>query len=608
MTLQLLADTQSGQDKNVDFDKLVGSAISIEIELQTGGKRFINGVMRSIAKEQQRERFAVYRAEMTPWLFFLGLRSNCRVFQRKTVPDIVSAIVEESGFKAAFRSDLSKTYTAWDLCVQYRETDLAFVSRLLESEGISYYFEHTDDRKHTWVLADTPGAFKPCPGQSSFLYDPEAGVGDFEDTINSWAPRQQLLSGKWMLRDHHFEMPGNTLEVPEDSVHANDVNRQLERYDFPGEYAKKFNEPEKRLGDVRTEGEKLARLYMEGDEANHLVVHGAGRCRAMVTGHTATINAKGAAGVEGTWLLTGIQHSALQHPDYLTQGRTGEGYSSTFSVIDSSVPYHPPQLTPKPFVRGPQTAVVVDENPDPSEEIWPDKYGRVRVRFRWDRQNNSACWLRVAQAWAGKAWGHQWIPRVGDEVIVAFLEGDPDCPLITGSLYNYDNMPPFKLPDNKTQSGILTRSSPNGGSEDYNMIRIEDKAGSEEIFVHAQKALKTTVEQDESRAVSGQRSTTITQDDTRTVEKGNDELKVKKGNRTVTISMGDRKVEVSQGNDSLNVSLGNITVQAPVGTHKTQAMQIELDGTVSIKLSCGASSIEMNPAMINITSPLVKIN
>ena len=292
----------------------------------------------------------------------------------------------------------------------------------------------------------------------------------------------------------------------------------------------------------------------------------------------------------------------------MTQGRSGEAYRNSFSAIPASAQYYPVRTTPKPVVYGPQTAVLVDENPEPQEDIWPDKYGRVRVRFNWDREGKSACWVRVGQPWAGKAWGQLWIPRVGDEVVVSFLEGDPDCPLIVGSVYNHDNMPPFTLPDNKTQSGLVTRSSPGGGTEDYNMIRIEDKAGSEEIYIHAQKALKAVIEQDETRSVGNNRNTTITQNDSRTVEKGNDELKVQTGNRIVTVSMGDRKVEISKGNDSLNVSLGNITVQAPAGTHNIQAMQIELDGTAAIKLSCGASSIEMSPAMINITSPLVKIN
>jgi type VI secretion system secreted protein VgrG len=338
---------------------------------------------------------------------------------------------------------------------------------------------------------------------------------------------------------------------------------------------------------------------MEEEESRHVVIEGSGQCRALVAGHTATVTANGASGIEGKWLLTTVDHSAVQFPDYLTEGRTGKGYANTFTVIPASTRFHPSATTPKPVICGPQTAFVIDENPQPSEEIWPDKYGRVRVRFHWDREAKSACWVRVAQAWAGKAWGHQWIPRVGDEVVVTFLEGDPDRPLIVGSVYNHDNMPPFALPDNKTQSGILTRSSPHGGSADCNIIRIEDKAGSEEIFIHAQKVLTTEVEQDESRTVGGKRTTKVTQDDTRTVEKGNDELTVQTGNRSATIS---------KGNDTLTVSMGNITIQASIGTHKTQAMQVEVDGTASIKLSCGASSIEMSPATISITSPLVKIN
>ena len=607
LSVMLLADVQTNQDQQVDPNKLVGSSLTIDIELNGGGKRPLNGLIRSFTKQGRRDRFAVYRAEVVPWFSFLSLRTNCRIFQNKTVPDIISEVVKENGFAGVFRSDLTKSYTEWDYCVQYRESDFAFLSRLMEAEGIAYYFEHGDN-KHTLVMADAPAAYKACPGQSTFLFDPEAGTGDFEDTINAWATEQQLLSGKWTARDFHLEMPDNTLQASEDSVFANDVNRGLEKYDYPGDYGKKFNAPEKRLGSVRPEGDKLVRIYMEGDEARHVVIEGAGHGRAMASGHTVTVDARGTSGIDGNWLVVAMSHSALQHPDYLTEGRIGEGYANTFNVIEASVQFNPLRTTPKPVVYGPQTAVVVDENPTPSEEIWPDKYGRVRVRFRWDRENKSACWVRVGQAWAGQAWGYHWIPRIGDEVIVTFLEGDPDCPLIVGSVYNHNNMPPFALPDNKTQSGIMTRSSPHGGSQDFNMLRFEDKAGGEEIYVQAQKSLNTLVKQCESRTVGASRSTTIEQDDTRSVEKGNDSLTVKKGDRTVTIQTGNRSVEVSQGNDSLKVTLGGISQEAPAGTHKTTAMQIELDGTAGIKLTCGASSIEMNPAMITITSPMVKIN
>jgi type VI secretion system secreted protein VgrG len=597
--IELLADVQASQQQHVVPDKLIGGAIAIEVQLRDGNQRFLNGMIRSFTKQGQDERFARYRAEMVPWISFLSYTANCRIYQQKTVPDIISALIAERGFSKYFRSDLSRTYTVWDYCVQYRETDLAFLGRLMEAEGIYYYFEHNENRTHTLVLADGPDAHKDCPGESNFRFDPEAGVGEFEDTIDHWETRQELLTGKWVLRDYHFEMPSNNLEVPENSVFANEVSSKLERFDFPGEYAKKFNEPESRLAAVRPEGEKLVRARMEEEETSHIVIQGSGRCRAFACGYKATVSGNGEATVDGTWLLTSIQHSALQHPNYESEERQEGGYTNTFTAISASTQYYPARTTPKPVMYGPQTAIVIDENPEPQEEIWPDKYGRVRVRFHWDREAKNACWIRVAQTWAGKSWGQQWIPRVGDEVIVAFLDGDPDCPIVIGSVYNHDNMPPFTLPDNKTQSGILTRSSPNGGSADYNMIRIEDKAGSEEIFVHAQKALTTEVEQNESRRVDGGRTTTVNQDDKCTVQKGNDEL---------TVQTGDRKVTISKGNDALTVQLGNITVQANAGTHKTQAMQVETDGTTTVKLSCGASSIEMTPATITITSPMVKIN
>jgi type VI secretion system secreted protein VgrG len=309
----------------------------------------------------------------------------------------------------------------------------------------------------------------------------------------------------------------------------------------------------------------------------------------------------GAAQVpNGPYLLTAVQHNAVQHPAYLTDAAVPAFYNNAFSCMPAAVPFLPVRATPKPIVHGPQTARVIDESPSGSaEEIWPDKYGRVRVRFPWDREAKYGCWIRVAQAWAGNMWGHQWIPRVGDEVVVTFLEGDPDCPLIVGSVYNAGNMPPFKLPDNKTQSGILTHSSEQGSSANYNMLRFEDKKGSEEIFVQAEKDLNTVVENDETRKVGNDRTTTIHVDDSETVETGDHALTVSQGNRTATIS---------QGNDTLTVSMGDVTHQAPMGTYQVTAMQIEVDGTTSIQLTCGASSIQMTPASITISSPMVNIN
>jgi type VI secretion system secreted protein VgrG len=597
-TVKLLANVLTNMHQKVSADKLVGKPMSIELELPDGKTRYISGIVESFTKEGQDKQFAYYRAELVPWFWLLDLKADSRIFQDQSVLEVIQKIVEELGFKNYFRSDLTKQYTKWDYCVQYRETDFNFLTRLMEDEGISYYFEHKDDHTHTLVLTDSPDGHKDCPQQSSFRFDPEVGMGDWEDVIRGWETSQKLSSGKWVLRDYHFEMPRNTLEVPEASVHVTDENRNLDVFDYPGGYAKKFNKPDSRLGQVRPEGEKLVRLHMEQDEASHVVYDGNSFARAMTAGYKFTVT--GAAQVpNGPYLLTSVQLNVVQSPTYVNNVPV-ESYKNDFVCIPASVPFLPPLTTPKPIVHGPQTARVIDESDSGStEEIWPDKYGRVRVRFPWDREAKYACWIRVAHAWAGNMWGHQWIPRVGDEVVVTFLEGDPDCPLIVGSVYNADNMPPFKLPDNKTQSGILTHSSKQGTSSNYNMLRFEDKIGSEEIFVQAEKDLNTVVENDETRKVGNDRTTTIHVDDTETVETGNHALTVSEGNRTATISMG---------NDSLTVSLGNVTHSAQVGTYQVTADQVLVTGLTGITLTCGASTIQMTDATITIISGMINLN
>lgn len=597
-TVKLLANVLAGMHQKVTADKVVGQSMAIEIELADGQKRFLNGIVESFTKEGQDAQFAYYRAEMVPWFSLLDLKADCRIFQDQTVPEIIQKIVSELGMTRYFRSDLTKQYTKWDYCVQYRETDFNFLSRLLEDEGIAYHFEHKDDQTHVMVLTDSPDGFRDCPMQSTFRFVPEVGVADFEDVIGTWETNQGISSGKWILRDHHFEMPRNTLEMPEDSLHVTEENKNLDVFDYPGGYAKKFNKPASRLGDVRPEGEKLVRLRMEEDESSHIVYDATSYGRALASGYKISVNG-GAQVPNGPYLVTSVHHHAIQHPVYLTDKREDHFYHNGFTCVPASVPFRPPRTTAKPIVYGPQTARVIDENPEPQEEIWPDKYGRVRVRFPWDREAKYACWIRVSQPWAGNMWGHQWIPRVGDEVVVTFLEGDPDCPLIVGSVYNADNMPPFKLPDNKTQSGILTHSSKGGGSSNYNMLRFEDKKGQEEIFVQAEKDLNSVIKNNETRQVGNDRTTTIQNNDKETVQQGDHEL---------TVSQGDRKATISMGDDTLIVQLGDVTHQAPAGTYKVQAMQIELDADVSIQLNCGASTIQMTPATITINAPMVKIN
>ena len=627
-TVKMVADVLNNKPAQVKQHELVGKAFTIGIKLSEPGTdfdtklRFINGLCERFSKDGQDDNFAYYSAVIVPWFSFLNYSTNCRIFEDKAVPDIIQKVVSDCGYASYLKVSLTKSYTPWDYCVQYRETDFAFISRLMEHEGMYYYFEH-DNGKHVMVLADAPSCYNPTPEQSTFRFAPVAGQDTTEDTIRSWSVEEEIHSGKWSTRDYHHEMPSNNLEISETSPDVADEGKKFEIYDYPGDHAKKFNKPEARLGEVRPEGEKIDRLRMQKEETPHLVVSGWSRCRAFSTGYKITVQGGEAA---GSYLLTEVEHTAVQQPDYQNREDMRFAYENHFRCIKANVPYVPMQRTPKPVVYGLDTALVVDESSSgTTEEIWPDKYGRIRVCFHWDREANYTCWLRVVQSWAGRGWGQLWLPRTGDEVVVSFLQGDPDCPIAIGSVYNKNNMPIFTLPDNKTQSGILTRSSMKGSAANYNMLRFEDKKGSEEIFVQAEKDLNAVIENNETRKVGSNRTSTIHVNDDETVETGDHTLTVKKGNRTatihadekVTVETGNRTVTISQGNDKLTISMGNretevsmggVTTKSPLGTNETDAMQVEIKGTLGIKLTCGASSIEMNPAMIKITAPMVMIN
>ena len=577
-------DAPTGNPDKVKPHELVGKSMTIRIQLtdnNTGtktGERYLTGLCERFSQGHQDDEFAHYTAVIVPWFNFLKCATNCRIFQDKDVTQIVQQVVSEHGYGGQFKLDVSKSYTPRDYCVQYRETDFDFVSRLLESEGIYYYFEHTNGN-HVMVLADAPSCYKDLQSRASFKYSPVTGLNTTEDTIRSWGLEEEIHAGKWTTRDFHHEMPHNFAEVTETSVNVADEGKKFEVYDYSFDYAKKFNKAGS-SGGVRPEGEKLVRTRMEKQESLHTVASGWSNCRGFTTGYKIQVTGGNAA---GSYVITELVHSANQQPDYKTGEAERSPYRNGFRLIPSATPFVPPALTGRPAVHGLQTAFVIDESPSGhAEEIWPDKFGRVRVRFHWDRESKYTCWLRVIQPWAGKSWGGLFLPRVGDEVAVSYLEGDPDLPVVVGSLYNSENLPPFSLPDNKTQSGILTRSSKGGGGSNFNLIRIEDKIGAEEIHIQAEKDHTLLIKHDETRTIQNDRTHVVHNNDTLTVEQGS---------RTATIHQ----------NDTLTVQQGNLTVTVSAG-------KITMTAAQEIKLVCGASTIDLTPALITITSPLVKIN
>ncbi len=538
--------------RNIALADLVSQRVGIAIELANRKYRYINGFVSRFTQGDVDSRVSHYYAEVVPWLWFLTRTTDCRIFQRKTVPDIVRQIFEDLGV-TDFRFQLQGNFEPREYCVQYRETDFHFVSRLLEEEGIYYFFEHTPD-KHTLILANHPGAHPPCPNQARARYGYALGGRQDEDLITRWHLEQEVIPGKYTLTDYYFQTPSNNLEVSSPSAVNSGRNGKLEVYDYPGPYAKRFDGDDK-APSVRPDGERTAKLWMQGDEAFHKVASGAGGCRAFTPGYRFDLVEHRRADLNGPYVLTQVSHSATNN---LGDGE-GASYDNTFTAVPYSVPVRPARVTPRPIVHGSQTAVVVGL---PGEEIDTDKYGRVKVQFHWDREgrrdHNSSCWIRVGTPWAGRQWGMVHIPRIGQEVIVDFLEGDPDRPIIVGSVYNAEHMPPYELPANKTQSGVKSRSSLDGTPENFNEICFEDKKGEEFIYIRAEKDLIQAVENDEYRWVGRDRTTTIDRDDTTHIQR----------DRTETVDRDDR---LTVGHDRIE----------KVGRHQTVGVEGNRGETVS---------------------------
>ncbi len=530
-------------DKSIDDEDLLRKAIVIKVRRDGIPDRVIHGLIQRtklLGVEPEPKPVYFWEATVVPALWFLNLETECRHFLKKTAVDIVKEVLREHGV-VNFEFKVQAKLPVREFTVQYRETSFNFISRLLEEEGIFYWFEHTEQR-HQLVFADSNSATQNSPHLCKFPYGKGTVSGAGAGVIDSLEQSVSIHTGKMTFQDFNFEKSSVSL------LASTSGKRMAEVYDYPGFYT------------TKEEGERYARLRLEEQEANLRIVQLDTISTTLLPGFRFEVTDHFDAQVNTSYIALSSTIECRQ--SVMDDGDGGATSTARFSLsaIPMKVPYRPARLHPKPMIHGVQTAIVCGPS---GNEIHCDKYGRVKVQFHWDRKNkrddNSSHWIRISNTMAGANWGQISIPRIGQEVIVSFLEGDPDRPIITGRVYNDQQMPPYGLPDNKTQSGFKSRSSPGGGSSDFNEFRFEDKKGSEQIYLHAQKDYDELIEEQH----------TIT---------------VQKKDQITKVEQGDRKITVSMGNNNLEASAGKIGEKA----------------AQEIKMECGGSTITMTPASIEL--------
>ncbi len=503
----------SAPELTLDFEELVGKGALLTL-VNGGMRRWVHGTVAQLTQDRTLRDRTVYRARMVPWVWRLYHRRDCHIFQAMTVPDIVAQVLKQAGMPGdRVRFELGGSprslHPAREYCVQYRESDWSFVSRLLEEEGLFYFFEHHEDR-HVLVVADHQSVHRPIAEEARVSLQDTEGVVVENNHVKAFQYAQQVCPTRVTTRDFNYLRPATLLES---SRAAGDAG--LEDYDYPGEY------------DALDAGNALADVRLELARHRLKVGTGEGACVLFAPGYTFDLAQHPRAEFNRRYLITGLRHRGVQHG--AMQGGAGAppiSYANHFECIPAEVPFRPERRTARPEIVGVQTAIVVGP---PGEEIYTDEHGRVKVQFHWDRRGQrnakSSCWIRVSQGVAGPGWGALYIPRVGHEVIVSFIEGDPDRPIITGRVYHAQNTPPCSLPTEKTRSTIRSSSSPGGAGS--NELRFEDAAGSEEIYLHGEKDWNIEIKNDKNERV----------DHNETVSVGDNQVLRVGGSRAVTVSM-----------------------------------------------------------------------
>lgn len=634
-SVELLSENHS-----ISFKDIVGKQVTLHIHHSENDQRHWNGFVSRFSCVGGDNRFSYYHADIVPWFWFLTRTADCQIFQQKTIPEIIKKVFQDHGFQD-FQDRTQASYPQREYVVQYRETAFNFVSRLMEEAGIFYFFEH-DQSSHKLIFADKPQVHKNCPVQykTRFNYTP-GGTVLREDIVESWGAERELRPGKYALTDYNFQTPNTSLMANVQTVAEIGGNTKYEIYDYPGIHTKK------------SEGDDVTKIRMEEEEAVHHLVTGSGNCRSFASGYKFHLDEHPRKDQNGDYLLTEVTHSASVGESYSGSANgSGQTYSNHFTCIPAAVPFRPQRLTPKPVVQGLQTAVVVGPA---GEEIYPDKYGRVKVQFFWDRlgnkNENSSCWVRVSQPWAGKNWGAMNIPRIGQEVIVDFLEGDPDRPIITGRVYNDEQMPPYALPDNMTRTTFMSRSTKGAGSANYNELRFEDKKDSEQIFMNAEKDMDLRVENQSREFIGNDRSLIVKANQRELVEadkhahvkgthfeKIDGDMSLQIGAKQMEKVGADKSTEVDGdhkekivGNVSLQVGQdqkeqvgGSVSLQVgqsrneKVGmTHAMEAgqtihlkggMTVIIEAGMQLSLKAAGGFVDIGPAGVTIQGTMVLIN
>jgi type VI secretion system secreted protein VgrG len=594
----------TSEDFKVDFDKILGTATTIKVMRGDGAFRYFSGVVSRFIQTTGPGDHAHYEMRIVPWFWLLTRTADCRIFQNKSIPDIVKAIFDLYPF-ADVKFNLTGEYKPKEYQVQYRETDFNFVSRLLEQEGISYFFEHDEKGKHTLHVVDAPTSFLQYKGYEKIDWAATRGAALDKQVIHEWTYEKSVQPAKYATIDYNFETPSTPLLAPA-QIPVGHVQKDFEVFDAPGEYLKK------------AEGDEIAKIRLQELQSSQEIATGSGNTRGICAGYSFQFGQLPRDDwKDKKWLVTEAVHRAVSDP-FIAHGSRGEDeYSCRFSVVNAETLWRPSRLTPKPSIPGPQTAMVCGPK---GNDIHTDQYGRVKVKFHWDRESkgdeNSSCWIRVAQHWAGKQFGTMMIPRTGHEVIVEFLEGDPDRPIITGRVYNAETMPPYKLPDMATVSTWKSLSSPDGGG--FNEIRFEDKKGKEMLFVHAQKDqdirvlhdqkifighnqhivvkkdLATKVENNVDTVIEGDSKTKITKDDHHTIA-GLQAIKITKS-RSTTIE--DDVIDVFKKNHSEEVTK----------EYYLKADQIVIEGMSNVTIKVGDNSIAIDSSGIGLKCAQFKLD